>query len=133
MSADASDPQAAQAAERENASAGSDAVQLILWDLAHVANLNASSQLARALQARLNALHAIADRGVKQAPFVVLTGATMPAALVEIGFLSNPEEAQRLLLPEFQNEVAAALAEGIVEYLHAAPAAGAAAEPTPTP
>ena len=131
MNADASDAQAAQAAERENASAGSDALQLILWDLAHVANLNASSQLARALQARLNALHSIADRGVKQAPFVVLTGATMPAALVEIGFLSNPGEAQRLLTSEFQNEVAAALAEGIIEYLRAAPAAAsAAAEPS---
>jgi N-acetylmuramoyl-L-alanine amidase len=134
MSADASDAQAAQAAERENASVGSDALQLILWDLAHVANLNASSQLARALQTRLNALHSIADRGVKQAPFVVLTGATMPAALVEIGFLSNSEEAQRLLLPEFQSEVAAALSDGIVEYLRAAPpAAVAAADLSPSP
>jgi len=130
MNADASDAQAAAAAARENASAGADAVQLILWDLAHVANLNESSRLARTLQTRLNTLHAIADRGVKQAPFVVLTGATMPAALVEIGFLSNPEEARRLLTPEFQTEVAAALSEGIVDYLRGARAgAGAAAEP----
>ena len=130
MNADASDAQAAQAAERENASAGADAVQLILWDLAHIANLNASSQLARSLQAKLNQLHAIADRGVKQAPFVVLTGATMPAALVEIGFLSNPTEAQRLLTSEFQNEVAAALSQGIADYLRAArTTAGAASEP----
>jgi N-acetylmuramoyl-L-alanine amidase len=130
MNADASDAQAAQAAERENASAGADALQLILWDLAHVANLNASSQLARSLQAQLNALHSIADRGVKQAPFVVLTGATMPAALVEVGFLSNPGEAQRLLTPEFQSEIAAALAAGIAEYLRgASPATTASAEP----
>ena len=137
MSADASDAQAAAAAERENASAGSDALQLILWDLAHVANLNASSQLARALQGRLNALHGIADRGVKQAPFVVLTGATMPAALVEVGFLSNPDEAGRLLTAEFQGEAAAALADGILEYLRgtggATVGATAAGEPARTP
>ena len=130
MNADASDAQAAQAAERENASGGGDAVQLILWDLAHTANLSASSQLARNLQTKLNALHGIADRGVKQAPFVVLTGATMPAALVEIGFLSHPEEAQRLLSPEFQNEIAAALTAGIEDYLRAAPAPSPAAAET---
>jgi N-acetylmuramoyl-L-alanine amidase len=127
MSADATDAQAASAAERENASAGGDAVQLILWDLAHTANLEASSRLARALQGRLNTLHAIADRGVKQAPFVVLTGATMPAALVEVGFLSHPEEAQRLLQPAFQGEIAAALAEGIADFLRSAPT------PSPAP
>ena len=124
MSADASDAQAAQSAARENASASPDTVQLILWDLAHVANLNNSARLARSIQERLNALQGIKDRGIRQAPFVVLTGATMPAALVEVGFLSNPEEAARLALPDTQQQIAAALADAIVAYLH---------EPTPTP
>ncbi len=117
MSADASDAQAAQAAERENATAGRDGLQLILWDLAHVANLNASSQLALVIQTQLNALHGITDRGIKQAPFVVLTGATMPAALVEIGFLSNPDEAKRLLTPDFQAEIATAVAQAITTFV----------------
>jgi len=96
MSVDASDAQAAQAAARENASGPADNVRLILWDLAHVANLNNSARLARGIQERLNALQGIRDRGIRQAPFVVLTGCTMPAALVEVGFLSNAEEAGRL-------------------------------------
>ena len=65
---------------------------MILWDLAQSEVLNESAQLALRVQGRLNALLGLKDRGVKQAPFVVLTGATMPAVLVEVGFLSNPEE-----------------------------------------
>ncbi len=134
MSADASDPQAAQAAARENASAPADTLQLILWDLAHVANLNNSARLARTVQERLNALQRIRDRGIRQAPFVVLTGATMPAALVEVGFLSNAEEASRLLGRDVQEEIAAALAEAILEYLRSptpAPTPPPTATPTP--
>lgn len=132
MNADATDAQAAQAAERENATATGDGVQLILWDLAHAANLNASSQLAGDIQGQLNALHGIADRGIKQAPFVVLTGATMPAALVEIGFLSNPDEAQRLLTPDFQAEIASALTQAITTFVRS-PQATPAPTPGPTP
>ncbi|MFH1175882.1 MAG: N-acetylmuramoyl-L-alanine amidase, partial [Acidobacteriota bacterium] len=131
MSADATDPLAAQAAARENASAPPDTVQLILWDLAHVANLNASASLARSIQERLNAEHGITDRGIKQAPFVVLTGATMPAALVEVGFLSNPEEAARLLSPAGQNEMAGALAAGALDFLRNQSAASSTPEPIP--
>ena len=132
MSVDASDPQAAQAAARENASAAPDTVQLILWDLAHVANLNSSARLARGVQERLDALQGIRDRGIRQAPFVVLTGATMPSALVEVGFLSNAQEASRLLAHDTQEDVAAALAEAILEYLRSpTPVPAPASEPTP--
>ncbi len=121
MSADATDIQAAQAAAEENASAPRDVVQLILWDLAQVSNLNESARLAQTVQERLNTLHDTRDRGVKQAPFVVLTGATMPAALVEVGFLSNPEEAARLTDRRGQEAVAAALAEAVASFLQARP------------
>jgi hypothetical protein len=39
---------------------------------------------------------------VKQAPFKVLVGATMPAALVEVGFISNPEEEAKLQSASFR-------------------------------
>jgi N-acetylmuramoyl-L-alanine amidase len=55
---------------------------------------------------------------------VVLTGATMPATLVEVGFLSNAQEAGRLLARDTQEEIATALAEAIAEYLRS---------PTPVP
>lgn len=129
MSADASDPQAAAAAERENAPAETTTLGLILWDLAHVANLNASARLAREIQDRLNVVHGIAARGVKQAPFVVLTGATMPAALVEIGFLSHPEEGQLVSQPDTQGRIADALAAGILAFLRNAPPPAPAEQP----
>jgi N-acetylmuramoyl-L-alanine amidase len=117
MSVDASDADAAAAAAAENVGAAPNTVQLILWDMAHVANLNASARLARGIQERFNELHGIKDRGIRQAPFVVLTGATMPAALVEIGFLSNPADARRLTSSTGQEELARALAEAVQAFL----------------
>ena len=133
MSADASDSQAAQAAARENASAPADTVQMILWDLAHVANLNNSARLARSVQEKLNALQGIKDRGIRQAPFVVLTGATMPSALVEVGFLSNAGEATRLAARDVQEQIATALAEAIVEFIRAPAPEAATPTVNPTP
>ncbi len=129
MSADASDAQAAAAAKRENAPAEDTTLGLILWDLAHVANLNASARLAREIQDRLNVVHGIASRGVKQAPFVVLTGATMPAALVEIGFLSHPEEGQLVSQSDTQARIADALAAAVVAFVRAAPVPALAEQP----
>ena len=101
--------------EEEKPSASS--LDLILWDMAQSEVLNESAALALDIQIRLNALLGIKDRGVKQAPFVVLTGATMPAALVEIGFLSNAEEAAQLKTPAHQGELARAIALGIRDFL----------------
>jgi len=116
-----SDAAAAATAELENLagqSAGEPSpLDLILWDLAQAEVLNDSAELALAVQGRLNALAGTRDRGVRQAPFVVLTGATMPAVLVEFGFLSNPEEAQRLADAGHQQRLAEAIAAGIEDFV----------------
>jgi N-acetylmuramoyl-L-alanine amidase len=117
----ASDEAAAATADLENRAGASSgeksALDLILWDLAQAEVLNESAQLALAVQGRLNSRLGLRDRGVKQAPFVVLTGATMPAILVEVGFLSNPSEAERLTQPEYQQQIAEALAAGIEDFV----------------
>ncbi len=118
----ASDPLAQSTAALENSagngkSAGRSTLDLILWDMAQSEVLNESSRLALRIQGRLNSLLGLKDRGVKQAPFVVLTGATMPAALVEVGFLSNSEERDRLSSPEHQQALARAIADGIRDFL----------------
>jgi N-acetylmuramoyl-L-alanine amidase len=118
---EATDEASAATARLENEAGGevgerSD-LDLILWDLAQASVLNESAGLAVAVQTRLNALLDLRDRGVKQAPFVVLTGATMPAILVEVGFLSNPAEAKRLATPEHQQALARAIADGIDAFL----------------
>lgn len=117
----ASDAHAAATAELENRSGGAQversALDLILWDLAQAEVLNESARFALAVQRRLNALLGSKDRGVKQAPFVVLTGATMPAVLVEVGFLSNPDETRLLEDPDYQQRLAEALALGIEDFV----------------
>ena len=56
------------------------------------------------------------DRGVKQAPFVVLIGANMPAILAEISFISNPEEEKSLKTPEYRQQIAESLLRGVRSY-----------------
>ena len=67
------------------------------------------------------------DSGVRRARFAVLRNAPCPAALVETGFLSHPLTERRYRQTAFRTAVAAALAEGILAYIHlpdTAPASG---------
>jgi len=59
-------------------------------------------------------------RRVAQAPFYVLRGAAMPAVLLEVGFITNPEEARLLATPAYQQRIANAMAQGISNYLREA-------------
>jgi N-acetylmuramoyl-L-alanine amidase len=56
------------------------------------------------------------DRGVKQGPFIVLFTATVPAVLVELGFLSNPAEEKYMASEDGKKELSQSLFEAFVEY-----------------
>jgi N-acetylmuramoyl-L-alanine amidase len=119
LSLEASDELARKAAESENVSSTPNPtadLNLILWDLAQQAYIEESSLFAQSIQEEMNAATAVANRGVKQAPFKVLVGATMPAALVEVGFISNPEEAAKLQSDEFQTLMVDALTRAVQKY-----------------
>ncbi len=58
----------------------------------------------------------IRQGGVKQAPFMVLHKAYMPRVLIEMGFVSNPVEGNKLNSEEGQDEVAKAIADAIISY-----------------
>ncbi len=94
-----------------------DDLKLILWDMAQSAYLKQSSQLAELVQQELNELLNTRNRGVKQAPFKVLTGAACPAILVEVAFITNPEEEKQLQSEEFQARVAEAIYRGLSRFL----------------
>ncbi|MCE1205769.1 MAG: N-acetylmuramoyl-L-alanine amidase [Holophagaceae bacterium] len=106
----------------ENAGAGADpggadsVVASILDDLAQKAFLQDSERLAVAVQGQLNRLAGIKERGVKQAPFIVLRGAAMPAVLVEVAFISNPKEEEKLKDAAFRAKVADAITLGVRRY-----------------
>jgi N-acetylmuramoyl-L-alanine amidase len=60
---------------------------------------------------------AVRDRGVKQAPFVVLIGADMPSILAEISFVSNPADEKLLKNSPRRQQIADGLYRGITSYL----------------
>jgi N-acetylmuramoyl-L-alanine amidase len=103
-------------AEPLGAAAPGSALELILWDMAQAEHLEESSALATRLQDELGAVTGSQVRGVKQAPFRVLVGATMPAVLVEVAFISNPQEEKLLSSAAYQAKVAGALMRGIARY-----------------
>ncbi len=94
---------------------GSD-LALILWDMAQAEHLEESSSLASRIQEELAVVTGSQGRGVKQAPFRVLVGAAMPAVLVEVAFISNPEEEKLLGSESYQSKVAGALMRGVARY-----------------
>jgi N-acetylmuramoyl-L-alanine amidase len=143
LSLEASDKIAQEVANQENqapaqaapvpgaAGARDPSLDFILWDLAQSAHLKESSELAEAIQEELNALSGTQNRGIKQAPFRVLVGATMPAVLVETALISNAEEENKLGNPAFQQSVAEAIAKAVGRFF--ARHKPGAPRPTPLP
>jgi N-acetylmuramoyl-L-alanine amidase len=125
LSVEASDDEAMRVALVENdvygqagtAADSRDVVGQVLGDLIRTEHLRESSDLAATIQRSLAKLPDGTSRGVKQAPFAVLTGTNMPAALVEIGFVTNAAEAKRLSQKAAQIRLAKALAEALVEAM----------------
>lgn len=140
LSLQASDQRAASTAAVENLGLGVDPpssdpdseLQLILWDLAQSQHLAASQRLATLIQEELNLQLDLRDRGVKQAPFRVLMGASMPAVLVELGFLSTPAEEELLRTPAYRAGLADALVRAISRFKGEREGVGVA-EPEPAP
>ncbi len=58
----------------------------------------------------------VKDAGVRSGPFWVLVGAQMPAVLVEVGFITHPREARRLVNSKYQDSMAIGFANGIERY-----------------
>lgn len=86
-----------------------------------------STDLARAVQSDLLKMlrkeySDVHDLGVRSARFYVLTGATMPAILVETSFISNPTEEKRLSNSKYQHTLAKAVVTGIEAFFKNRPA-----------
>ena len=90
----------------------------ILRDLQANEYLRESARAAELVQASLEPVHSGDNRGVKQAGYAVLTTARRPAILVEMGFSTNPEDGRLLSSRNSQRQLARAIAEAIVNYLH---------------
>ncbi|MDP6978849.1 MAG: N-acetylmuramoyl-L-alanine amidase [Myxococcota bacterium] len=124
VSLEASDAASRRVADRENEALGRSAAAspavdpflALLGDMISTDHMVDSNTFAKLAQAELADLDAASSRGVKQAPFVVLMGVQMPAALIEIGFLSNRDDAQSLARREHRQRIAEALERAVVAF-----------------
>ena len=122
----ATNPEAEAVAARENAASGQAMHSLpdIVKAIALNNKINESRDFAAAVQKsmvkHLNSKnHTVRDLGVKQAPFVVLIGATMPSVLAEISFLTNKQDGTQLKAQAYRQQIAQALFEAIQNYQQA--------------
>ncbi|WP_159429888.1 N-acetylmuramoyl-L-alanine amidase family protein [Halarsenatibacter silvermanii] len=76
-----------------------------------------SYDLARQLQSTMAAELPLTDRGVKEDNFTVIRDTEMPSVLLEIGFLSNPDDAELLEQDDFREKAAESAVTGIINYL----------------
>lgn len=113
----ASDPRALELANFENAfdqqQSTGDLLGELLSEVARGAQEEASGRLAPIFHEQLVRGVGSENRGVRKAPFFVLAGTTMPAFLVELGFMSNDEEAALLRDEAYQDRLAASLVDSV--------------------
>ncbi len=105
-----------------------DTLGMILNDLSRDSKRNDSIKLANYIQQSMittlnnESSYKRIDLGVKQALFYVLFGARMPSVLVEVSFISNPQEEQLLSDESYRMQIAKAIAKGLNTYTDSAPA-----------
>lgn len=124
VSLEASDAAARALAQRENEAFGPEAAArpaddplvALLGDMMATEHLLESNEFARLAQAELALVDPARSRGVKQAPFVVLMGVQMPASLVEIGFITNPQDERVLAKSDHRERIAQALSRAVLAF-----------------
>lgn len=88
----------------------------IMFSLMQNLYLEKSLDLAALVQEEMVKATKRVDRGVRQAGYIVLVEAAMPAILIEAGFISNPEEERFLISQAGQNKIATSIFKAIQRY-----------------
>ena len=99
-------------------------LSFILTELRTLDHQHWSALLAEMIQGQLAQVHPGPNRGVKQGPLAVITNALMPAVLVEVGFLTNPDEESLLTRETFQENTATAIASAVRDFFRRYPTGG---------
>ncbi|NIM91209.1 MAG: AMIN domain-containing protein [Candidatus Aminicenantes bacterium] len=119
------DPKVNEIAARENATSTKNIGEMteIIKKIVRNSKIVESKELAKRIQKQLvkqlsQKYSGINSLGVKGGPLWVLIGGEMPSVLVEISYLSNPRDEARLSSPQYLQEVARGIYDGILEYIH---------------
>ena len=91
-------------------------IEVIPWDLAQAAHVDASSRFASMLEEELEKHGPMGPRPLQQAPMRVLSGANMPAALVEIAYLTSADQEQGIQSADVQGALVQAIYDAIVRF-----------------
>ena len=124
------DKDAAQAAAAESErlpafGGGLRTIELVPWDLAQTRHLDSSTAFAELLRQQLHDRVPMSARSLEQAPLRILESANMPAVLVELGYLSNPDQEKLLTGDAFQSTFVQAVYEAVVKFRDAGVSGGA--------
>ncbi len=95
---------------------GSRDIELVPWDLAQIAHVADSAELARIIGEQCAGRVALGPLGVDRAPLRVLASTNMPAVLMEMGYLSNADQAKQLATPDFQAAVTQVLFDSVLKF-----------------
>ena len=106
-------------------------IEVTPWEMAQARHIERSAALASAAEGSLRAAVPMSPRAIEQAPFRVLVGVNMPAIIVEMAFLSNPQQEREAAGDTFQNAMVQALVNGIMRFRDEAPRPTGAAAPAP--
>ena len=104
---------------------GAREIDIVEWEMAQARQVDRSARLAELVEDELRRRVPMSPRAIQQAPFRVLVGANMPAVLVEMGFISNPDQEGQLTSASFQDEIVDALIASVLrfrDYLERLPA-----------
>jgi N-acetylmuramoyl-L-alanine amidase len=96
-------------------------VNQILVDLVVQQTVSHSKKLAAAVHEKIKPViknYKIDDRGVKPGLFYVLALSKRPGLLVEVGFVSNPSELKKVNEEKFLSDMAKAISNGVLAYIH---------------
>ena len=121
LSIDEYGPEAQEIATRERqvlpvSGGGTRDIDMTLWEMAQARHLDQSAVFAKLIEQELRRRVPMSPRAIQEAPFRVLVGANMPAVLIEMGFISNPDQEQAFLSENFQSSIVAAIVESVVTF-----------------
>ena len=91
-------------------------IELVPWDLAQTRHLDRSERFAELLEQQFHDRVPLSSRVIDRAPLRVLESANMPAVLIELGYLTNVEQAKLLASDAFQAAAVQAIYEAIVRF-----------------
>ena len=89
----------------------------VILDMSQSATIEISLKASRIMLKKLNKINTLHSSRTEQAGFVVLKSPDIPSMLIETAYLSNPKEEKKLKTNKFQNSIAKAIRDGILEII----------------